>query len=196
MFTPPSGRFIFFIILATVPISYKSLATAFSSSVFESTRPIKPFASNESSTIFTSSGLESISGVKIPGKIGCPLRTTKGNFRGSACSTVIIELEGSSVRRSPFFEDFLDFSSFPVAVFFSFFSVSSFFAEISPSFFSFCGVSFSTVTSTSTGVPSASVCFETNSFIAFFKFSATAFKASFCLFSSLLSLLFLAIIII
>ncbi len=74
-FTPPSGRLILRTILAAVPTAYRSSADGFSaSSVRVITRPMKLSPATAFSTVSASACEGRTSGVRMPGKIGFPLR--------------------------------------------------------------------------------------------------------------------------
>ena len=87
MFTPPSGRLMRRTIFAAVPVSKRSEAPGFVvSSDFVMMSPIKLSAAMAFSTVSASCGVGSITGVKMPGKIGFPRRGMTKRRAGSIWS--------------------------------------------------------------------------------------------------------------
>ena len=86
IFTPPSGRFIFLMMRATVPTVCRSLALGESLSFLSMTIPMRPSPLYASSATRASSLAVIIRGVKIPGKIGRPDTGIRYSLLERVCS--------------------------------------------------------------------------------------------------------------
>ena len=83
-FRPPSGRFTLRMILAAVPTLKSWSPMGFSiSGLSVSTSPMNPCSERACSTTWTSPAEATISGVKMPGKIGFPCSGSTNSLSGS-----------------------------------------------------------------------------------------------------------------